>query len=628
MKLRELISGTRTRVMVVSRPFLDIRSAVHPDESERGLIVYEIPMTQGDVGDDLKAFSKAIIDKKLSNRSDDSRSELANQMAERASGMFLWVKLHQCALRRSKNQKQLREIILHMPEGLNRTYDRNMERIRALNKVDRARVHLILTWIMVGDRPPTVGQIAIGFAVQRSVMSGDLQYDELPDIVDQDYINEEIINTCAGLVEVNIDSRVDSLQHQSIRFVHSSVRDYLDQVIPDDSMSIPFSDHDAQRGVLCAILLRFLIYDSVWELPSSFTTHLQLRPFLDFATLEWVHYFPFKVSKELWILSNDFFSVDNHRWGYWRANFEDKQICHGAFRISEDIWEHRVSLRDTLPYHLLECIGTAPRYPETSDTHSISEAISRRMEQKDHSPAGSSNIFERLKALVEASFLKQPSFENGFYPSGTRTFYALLTRHSELVRIVISNDSASIDTPAGVNGSALQLACALSMSDIAKELIDRGANVNLQSGSQGCALAAAAYEGNVGIVDMLLRAGANVNMCNPLGNDALFYALKRDHTDIAVLLLQHGTEVNLRYSLLTPSGVAELTALLYAVVRNAPEVFDLLLEKGADILAQTIQMNNCLHLAAISGAVEIVDKIMKRPEFYQLNSECSLKLAC
>lgn len=625
MKLRELISGTRTRVMVVSRPFLDIRLAVHLDKSEPGLIVYELPMTQGDVDDDLKAFSKAIVDKKLSNRPDDSRANLANQLAERASGMFLWVKLHQSALRRTKNQNQLREIILHMPEGLNRTYDKNMERIRALGRVDRDRAHLILTWIMIGDSPPTVGQIAIGFAVQRSGMSADLQ-DELPDVIDQDYVNEEIVNTCAGLVEVNVDSRIHSLQHQSLRFVHSSVRDYLAQVVPDDSLSTKFSDNDLQRGFICAILLRFLSYDCAWKPPSSFTTDLQLHPFLDFATLEWIHYFPGIVSRELWNLVNDFFSPSNNRWKHWRANFEEKQISLGVLWMDARIWKNRMSLRETLPHHLLETIDTLPRYPEVSDLEIINETISQYTDEKEHASADMFNMFEQLRALVKTSFPEQRTFENGFYPPGTQTFYAVLTRNVELVRVVMSNDPAPIDIPAGLDGSALQLACAFAMSDMVKELIDRGANVNLQSGCQGCALSAAAYSGHGNIVDLLLGAGANPNTRNSVGKDALIYALEDSYTDIAILLLRQGAEVNIRYNILMPSGMTELTALLYAALQNNVEIFDLLVEKGADISAQTDLKRNCAHLAAGWGAAEILYKIMDRTEFDLLEGKCSLKI--
>ncbi|KAL1621714.1 hypothetical protein SLS56_009056 [Neofusicoccum ribis] len=248
--LRRLISDSKTRILVVSRDSLDIRSALHPEQVEDRATILEVAISKHDVEEDLKSFSKTIVNQKLANRTEDLRTELADQMAERADGMFLWVKLHQSGLRGSKNKKRLQEIISSMPQGLQRTYDKNMDRIKSLESTDRSRAFFILRWLMIGPGMPTVGQIAVGFAVRMSGQGPALQCDELPESVDQVYIDEEILSTCADLVEVKAARPDQPHQYRVLSFIHSSIREYMLQVVPEDTPAISFSDKSFQREQL------------------------------------------------------------------------------------------------------------------------------------------------------------------------------------------------------------------------------------------------------------------------------------------------------------------------------------------------------------------------------------------
>ncbi|OJD32227.1 ankyrin repeat protein [Diplodia corticola] len=626
--LRALISGTKTRAMIVSRPFLDIRSSIHPERTSDRLAIFEIPVSADDVDDDLKAFSRAIVDRRLSNQPKASREGLAVQMAERASGMFLWVKLLESRLRRSRNQKKLQDTIRDMPEGLDSTYKRNMERIKSQHPVDRDRALLILMWIVVGRSPPTVAQIAIGFAVQRSESSADLQCDELPDLIDQHYVDEDIIETCAGLVEVNVDSRIPSLQHRSIRFVHSSVRDYLRHLAPGESLGVPFSDHGLQRGRLCAILLRFLTYESAWKTPPFRPEDVKLSLFRDFATLSWPQYVPTSVSTELRMLVDAFFSVRNYRWECWRTAFEKMTISLNVLWMRDSVWEDRKKNYFTHDF-LLEA-SEFPQYPEPTDVQEIGEIVRARAGEAFNPPTDLSDLFEKLEPLVEIAFPHDRISESNMHVPGTRLYYAVLTRDIGIVRTTIDSDPDSVNTPGGLQGSALQLACWMDSLDMVEELLNKGVDVNLESGCMGCALNVAAWSGNQHVVQILHRFGASLQARDSRGWDALFRAVTGSNSKVVEQLLQYGAKPNSRYEYLYST---DMTPLMAAATFNEVEIFGLLLANGADISACSGEKETCLHFAAVKGFVEIVDAIMSVDESknildsFNADGDCPLSLA-
>ncbi|KAL1649436.1 hypothetical protein SLS58_001491 [Diplodia intermedia] len=603
--LRGLTSRTRTRIMIASRPFLDIHTAICSDESTDSLHIYEISISEDDVDDDLKAFSKAIVNRKLPKKSEHLRADLANQMAKRASGMFLWVKLHQGGLLRSSSQAELQEIISHMPAGLDRTYSKNLERIQSRDRVNRDRAHLILMWIMVGKSPPTVAQIAIGFAVQNSGKNDDLDCNKLPELIDQNYIDEGIIDPCAGLVEVKIDSRIQSLQDQSIRFVHSSVRDYLLHVGTRESLGILSSDSDLQRGHLCEILLRFVNYEYAWKPSSSLETNLRLPTFLDFAILSWLIYFPATMSTELRILVDRFFSLRNDKWERWRNAFEELQIAFNLLPARDYFWYS--SKGEFNSYLFLRGALDLPEYPEPFLVELISKSVRQR----------------KLKPLLETEFIHQQVKDPGLHHPGTRVYYAVHTNHTELVRAVVESDPESINALGGIRGSALQLACGIGFLNVVTELIKQGADVNLELGPTGYALNAAVCAGNRPIIQVLLDAGANVNGRDSQGWDALFHALLEPRKDILEQLLQHGADTSIWYKSLNKPTASELdlTALHRAAFGNEVEAFEILLKYGADISVRTYgKERSCLHLAARKGSAEIVDVILRERGHDLLNS--------
>lgn len=85
---------------------------------------------------------------------------------------------------------------------------------------------------------------------------------------------------------------------------------------------------------------------------------------------------------------------------------------------------------------------------------------------------------------------------------------------------------------------ALHMAAYCKHYDVAKFLIESGADVNEASAYSGYPLKAAAGNGDMEMVKLLVENGADVNLYK--SGDALSYAIDRDHYDVATYLLDHG----------------------------------------------------------------------------------------
>ncbi|KAH8656462.1 prion-inhibition and propagation-domain-containing protein [Ilyonectria robusta] len=140
-----------------------------------------------------------IVDRKLPNKSDDVRSTLSKAMSDQCEGQFLWLKMQEKSLSRGMNKKQLQDTIEETPAGLDQLYDRSWQRITQAREGDRQRIYALLRWAAFALRPLTVCEVTEAVLIDESE---DLPIDDLPDPVDDDYIDSEIVGLCGPLLEV------------------------------------------------------------------------------------------------------------------------------------------------------------------------------------------------------------------------------------------------------------------------------------------------------------------------------------------------------------------------------------------------------------------------------------------
>ena len=133
-------------------------------------------------------------------------SSLTEQICSRAAGTFLWANLAVEHIKQSSTNAQERKEIRTLPADLWNIYSFI---ISSIAPEESARVLATFSWVLAARRPLTHSELLSALAI--SEISLDNTQTNTPDV----------ISPCGGLVVMAPDS--------SIRFVHTSFREYLSQ---------------------------------------------------------------------------------------------------------------------------------------------------------------------------------------------------------------------------------------------------------------------------------------------------------------------------------------------------------------------------------------------------------------
>ena len=147
---------------------------------------------------------------------------------------------------------------------------------------------------------------------------------------------------------------------------------------------------------------------------------------------------------------------------------------------------------------------------------------------------------------------------------------------------------ANINTWIGDYGTALQTASYCNNKEMARLLLENGADVEVVDRRNHTALQIASSQGHEEIARLLLKNGANVNRESGSYGSALHAASSCNHAEMVKMLLDYGENID------AVSGDYG-TALQAASYCNHAEMVRLLLEKGANVKQETIKNANALH---------------------------------
>ncbi|KAK1838213.1 hypothetical protein CCHR01_19161, partial [Colletotrichum chrysophilum] len=192
--LTRVVTGCTARILVVSRNEPDIRDVIGDAST-----YLQLEMSTEDVRSDTLQYSRSIVDRKLQKKDDTTKTDIAQRMADRSNGQFLWLKLHEDSLRSWKNKTQLEDAIDKTPPGLEHAYERNWSRISRLPELEKHRAYSLLRWAAFALRPLTASEITEAVLVNGE--DDEFPIDELPNYVDDDYIDNEILRPCGSLLE-------------------------------------------------------------------------------------------------------------------------------------------------------------------------------------------------------------------------------------------------------------------------------------------------------------------------------------------------------------------------------------------------------------------------------------------
>ncbi len=152
----------------------------------------------------------------------------------------------------------------------------------------------------------------------------------------------------------------------------------------------------------------------------------------------------------------------------------------------------------------------------------------------------------------------------------------------------------------------------------ARRLLRAGADVSLANNYGATPMSLAAEVGNTDMLKLLLEVGANADSPNADGQTALQAVARTGKVDAAQVLLDHHAAVDAR------EKWGGQTALMWASARRHPEMMQLLIARGADVNARSIDRDYQRHVTA-EGRPKSLDSGGLTPLLYAARENC---IAC
>lgn len=560
--LKKAVEGSMTRVLMVSRDEGPIREALADNNEAINFSEYRV--FPEDTQTDTSAYSRAIVEKKLSNKAEDVRSDISTSMADRCQGQFLWVKLQSDSLRKGMNKKQLQKSINDTPSGIERVYERNWQRITALSEDERLRAIALLRWVAFGLIPLTVEQITEAVLVDMEDHDGlPIDIDGLPDSMDEDYVETQITGLCQSLVEIrpgishpeqtdpDMADSIHSLRFATVHLTHFSVREFL-MSATKPRLSPGLTIESAEHAAMARLCLQYISCSEVWQRQKSTEWSPRAFAFLDYAAYCWARHSTLGADDAVAMeLMRELFDRDNPIWTHWSTWFG-----HALRGDSDFIREDGPGLS---PLYIASMLGQS--------------AVVQHLLEDGHDP--NEEVRANLRALEAA----------------------IRNRHTVIVAELLQA-GADVDSTNQQGWAVLHVAAWLKYVDEMQLLVEAGSNVNLSNAFGSTPLMMTARRGCAEGCKLLLEAGADVHKTTKGGYPALHLAAFEDdcYLDVARLLLDAGGHLD-------AAGEEGVTPLGFAAQKGHVNMLELFIDAGGDIHSLEANGFTLLHDAADGGSI-------------------------
>ena len=263
-----------------------------------------------------------------------------------------------------------------------------------------------------------------------------------------------------------------------------------------------------------------------------------------------------------------------------------------------------------------------------------------------------------MKKIVLMAVLCTLFSFNALYPElseDEKEFVSYIANgNKEEVLNFLNNKKANINLDIMDGATPLMLSIIYKQDEIAKLLIEKGADLNKKEKESGATplILSILYE-QYEIAEILIKKGANVNIKDNSGFTALIHAIQREKTDLSKMLIEKKSDVNTKITFKTDGlylkdftpltfnvdiEIAELlikagakvntrlsikddvrdiqleniTPLMWVIFDYNPELAKLLIEAGADINAKDKDGNTALDYARYRNNSEIEQLLIEK----------------
>ncbi len=646
--LKRAVASTRVRILITSRNDPDIEAQLRASATQpKVYTMLECKLSNEDVKSDLGLYSQAVVAKRFPRQDETYRESLSAQLAEKADGMFLWIKLQLSQLRGSQNRKTVQRIMEGMPLGLDQTYERNWQDIQELPEPNRNRALDILRWLTFGIRPLTVQELVEALMIEIDENSKAFCEDDLPADIDIEYINNGIKGLCRSFIDIRDETGNTPPRMNTVHLAHGSVREYLITILPVPLRAGPYPFQDikvaAHHAMLASHCLRYLNHDGAWDTSEdrkcrSFTTYAVHSCFEHVQRSSLDHHGVFG-------LLHKFLRSDNVYFRKWQIQYEDNGGGDGDGDDDGDDDESEATTPQVKPsamyyaclfslYPIIDLLvdmededinsvggptGTPLQLACVRGTISIFERLMRHGADitvrggafgTAINAAASMGHFEMVKSLLER--------EHSTAGARSRILEAVKTAASggylEIVELLLDGGTVALSGPEFDReklkclSDSLYAAAGRGHLLVIKLLLERGANIDHHSQFKDeTPLHGAVYGHQLEVVVELVERGANVALCDKQGYTPLHVSADLGYTEIAAYLISHGAYLHTKVETGVDIG---LNALHIATLSNHLDIISLLLDRNAEVDMDGPHDCRATHLAAQNGFVDVLLRLI------------------
>jgi ankyrin repeat protein len=201
------------------------------------------------------------------------------------------------------------------------------------------------------------------------------------------------------------------------------------------------------------------------------------------------------------------------------------------------------------------------------------------------------------KIILACILLAAPTITNA-----QAIFDAIRANDLDRVKTLIANDKTVVERKTGYGDTPLHIAALVDNDEIAKLLIEQGADLEVQNGSFYTPLMQAGLK----VTKVLVENGADIDFVSSNGQTtALFRALMWKEKEVAEYLLKCGAKIPEKGDLLFRRN------LINATKKGIIQYLDICLKDGLNPLYIGESKSSLFHFAAQSHSTELLDKLFK-----------------
>lgn len=633
--IKMAIKGSNTRILIASRHQSSIHDSLIADNE--GINFAELRILPEDTQADILAYSNSIVSQKLSQKPQDTQHEISKVMVDRCQGQFLWMKLQSDSLRNTLSKKQLQKAISNTPSGIMRVYERSWQKVMDMPERDRNRAIDLLRWVVFATRPMNVGEIIEAVQVDMNDHGGlPFDPDELPDFMDEEYVNSEITALCQSFVEIRPPASAPStdLLQSTVHLTHFTVREFLLSTV---NPSIPshmapatqgkagiFAVASAEHGNLARRCLHFIILSMALEERPGNSAAPDFM-FKDYAGRWWYrHYQDMDKDEVASRLAQELFNHDHPCWARWSTMFEESHILETLIRSGGPA---------SGPLCFASVLGLADL---------VSHLLEHGHQVNDRWRGGVSALemaSYRGRNQVVSVLLTAGARADGAGADGRRAIhYAVAGGRHETAKILIQG-GADINTRDQQGATALLRAAELGDAAMVRLLIESRADTKVRQETDGWVpLHSAAQNGHLEVARMLLaRSRAEIHLKTNEGHTPLTLSAREGRDMLVKLLIDSGARVNdkdnygwmplhhaafhgrlVASDLLINAGADmnsknsfnNFSPLGHALHFKNWEVAKLIIGAGADVNQWIDDSQQPLHYASVEGLLDITEALI------------------